>query len=553
MAWRVSAKRGLPITKQSSWSGSAKANILNQFKKPGGGYKAGAAGAFLIADSSKSGTQEGYKLPFAVVSNGKITGASTAGLAAAARRLPQVKGVPESVKTGARSVIDAYQKKAGTGKAKETEDMTQPTFEELQLDIGTLSRQVRRAFRLRFRMRSPVVDSMEDPGWLFVEDIFVDHPTLGSVVIIDKTGELWQVTYDPDVEGFDFGAPNTWVKVVRTYVPVGSPAPATEVAEVDAGGAEMAELAEAELGTVLSLSEDDTGTGPLVMEVAVIEPGWGNKRNNNYYPTSFTESGAPIARVGVFNTQFAENIRGRAKLGVLDSLHCSILAGGKVKPGFSENGRTGREVVQITEVASVDWVTRAGAGGRALSLAESDELFMEADMNEHDDVLDTEAEAMPAVQEAEVVEVALSEDEAATATVEDETEEQEEETTEEPAPAPTPTATEPVPAAATESAQPAAGGLMELGDVKSILKEVKNLPEATIAKLQEGSYHNRYEVIAAIQAEKEYLTMITESGKPPKFAAAEEQQAELSEADVRRKQDEINAQFLPGVRAPRAE
>jgi hypothetical protein len=112
---------------------------------------------------------------------------------------------------------------------------------------------------------------MEDPGWLFVEDIFVDHPTLGSVVIIDKTGELWQVTYDPDVEGFDFGAPNTWVKVVRTYVPVGSPAPATEVAEVDAGGAEMAELAEAELGTVLSLSEDDTGTGPLVMEVAVIE------------------------------------------------------------------------------------------------------------------------------------------------------------------------------------------------------------------------------------------------------------------------------------------
>jgi hypothetical protein len=200
-----------------------------------------------------------------VVSNGKITGASTAGLAAAARRLPQVKGVPESVKTGARSVIDAYQKKAGTGKAKETEDMTQPTFEELQLDIGTLSRQVRRAFRLRFRMRSPVVDSME-------------------VVIIDKTGELWQVTYDPDVEGFDFGAPNTWVKVVRTYVPVGSPAPATEVAEVDAGGAEMAELAEAELGTVLSLSEDDTGTGPLVMEVAVIEPGWGNKRNNNYYP-----------------------------------------------------------------------------------------------------------------------------------------------------------------------------------------------------------------------------------------------------------------------------
>ena len=461
-------------------------------------------------------------------------------------------------------------------------------LEELAVDIGTFQRQIRRAFRLRFRMRTPVVDSMVDEGWLFVEDIMVDHPTLGNQVIIDKTGELWRVTYDPDVEGFNFGAPNTWVKVFRTYIDAGAPAPAAEVAEVDAEGAEMAEFAEAELGTVLSLSEDDTGTGPLIMEVAVIEPGWGNKRNNNYYPaailerdagvfngakmyatdhrpqersvltevsqilecpTGFTESGAPIARVGVFNTQFAENIRGRAKLGVLNSLHCSILAGGKVKPGFSEDGRSGREVVEITEVASVDWVTRAGAGGRALALAESDELFMEAEMNEHDDVLDNEAEATPAVQEAEVVEAALSEDDAATATVEDETQEPAD-TTEEPATEPTPAATEPATVEATESAASADAQLMEVGDVNAILAEVKNLPEATMTRLKEGSYHNRYDVLAAIKAEKEYLTSITESGRPPKFAAGDEQPARLSEADVRAKQDSVNARFLPGVRTP---
>lgn len=466
-------------------------------------------------------------------------------------------------------------------------------LEELHIDIGTLSRQVRRAFRLRFRMRTPIIDSAVEEGWLFVEDIFVEHPTLGSVVIIDKTGELWMVTYDPDAEGFDFGAPTTWVKVVRTYIPAGSAAPAAEVAEVDAEGAEMAEFAEAELGTVLSLSEDDTGTGPLIMEVAVIEPGWGNKRNNNFYPadilkrdagvfkgakmyatdhrqsdksvltevsqilecpTGFTESGAPIAQVGVFNTQFAENIRGRAKLGVLNSLHCSILAGGKVKPGFSENGRAGREVVQITEVASVDWVTRAGAGGRALALAESDELFMEAEMNEHDDVLDNEAEATPAAAvEAEVVEAALSEDDAATATVEDDTQEQEDETEGDPATEPTPAATETEPVVATESAAPADAQLMEAGDVNSILAEVKNLPEATMTRLKEGSYHNRYEVLAAIQAEKEYLSTIAEAGKPPKFAAEDGQPEELSEADVRVKQDEVNSRFLPGVRAPVAE
>ena len=586
MAWRASGKRGLPIIQQSSWPSNAKSRILNQFKKPDGGYRAGAAGAFLVADSSKSDTQEGYKLPFAVVVDGKIKGASSAGLAAAARRLPQVKGVPSGVLSSARGIIDGYQKKMG----KESEELM-PAFEELQVDIGTFQRQLRRAFSLRFRMRPSVIDSAEAPGWLFVEDVFVDHPTLNNSLVVDKTGELWRVSFNPDAEGFDFAPTTEWEKVVRTYVPASgsSTAPASEVAEVDDEG-EMAEFAEAELGTAVTLIEGD-GDGPLQMEIAVIEPGWGNKTHNNYYPAAvlerdanvfegakmyatdhrqseknvltevsqilecpvrFTESGAPVARVGIFNTQFAESIRSRDQLGVLGDLHCSILAGGKVKPGFESGGRKGREVVAITEVASVDWVTRHGAGGRALSLAESDEMFMEADMNEHDDVLDTEAEEATGAEEADVQETALVEDATATATEEEVASDTSEEPESDDAPASEPAATPPEPVEATESAAPAAAQFMEAADVNAIIAEVKNLPEATVARLKEGHYHNRYDVITAIQAEQDYLAMITESGKPPKFGEGSgETPAELTEVDVRKRQDEVNSKFLPGVPAAR--
>jgi hypothetical protein len=54
-------------------------------------------------------------------------------------------------------------------------------------------------------------------------------------------------------------------------------------------------------------------------------------------------------------------------------LNVSIQASGTAKP-FELDGRKGKIVETINpEGANVDWVTRAGAGGHALRLAESAE------------------------------------------------------------------------------------------------------------------------------------------------------------------------------------
>jgi len=560
MSWRVSGKRGLPIVKQSSWSSGAKSSILNQFKKEGGGYSAGAAGAFLIADSSKSDMQDGYKLPFAVVKNGKITGASSAGLAAAARRLPQVKGVPSSVTAGARKLIDSYQNK-----------MKEHTMNELDSDIGTFTREIRTAFNARFRLRSEIVDREEVTGWLYVEDVFVDHPTLANSVIVDKNGQLWQVNYEMSSDGPAFDAPSNWVRVYRTYVPVSSSA--SELATPE--GEQVAEFGESHAGEVLGILEEESTGGPLQLNVAIIEPGWGNKRDNNYYPkemlerdakvfkgakmyatnhreseksvltevsqildcpVGFTESGAPIARVGVFSEAFAESIRNRNKLGVLGDLHCSILANGKVQTGFESDGRKGRKVLSITEAASVDWVTRHGAGGRALSIAESDVKLMEAQMNEHDDVLDNEATAS-AAEEANVEEAALIEEETTPATSDDVDTSDKGQTAD----------TDNGEVEGEEPETPAEEQFIAEAEVTAIIGEVKNLPDPTRKRLLAESYHNRYEVIAAIEAEQSYLKMITDSGKPPAMGESRGD-TRLTEEEVRQRKDSVNSRYLPHMR-----
>lgn len=558
MSWSVSAKRGLPIKKQSSWNSNAKSTILNQFKKDGGGYSSAAKGAFLLYNSEKSDTQDGYKLPFAVVSNGKITGASSAGLAAAARRLPQVKGVPADTLKKARGVIDSYQKK-----------MKESDMKELDVDVNTFMREIRTAFNKRFKLRSEVVDSEVVGGYMYVEDVYIDHPMLGNSVVVDKSGQYWQVDYEMSDNVPVFADPTQWVRVFRTYMPVATPA--AEVA--DAGDdSEMVELGEAHASAVLGILEEESAEGPLQLNVAIIEPGWGNQRDNNYYPkemlerdakvfqgakmyatnhraseksvltevsqilecpVGFTETGAPIARVGVFSEAFAESIRNRNKLGVLSDLHCSILANGKVQTGFESDGRKGRKVLSITEAASVDWVTRHGAGGRALSIAESDVMLMEAQMSEHDDVLDTEATAS-AAEEANVEEAALIEEETTPATsddVETSDEEQAPDTDE----------------ADVADEAPAEEQFLAESDVTAIVGEVKNLPEPTRKRLLSEKYHSRYEVISAIEAEQTYLKMITDSGKPP-IVGESGKDTGLSEADVAKKKSDVNSRYLPSMR-----
>jgi len=89
-------------------------------------------------------------------------------------------------------------------------------------------------------------------------------------------------------------------------------------------------------------------------------------------PVGFTERGGPIALVGVFDETFARNVRNRAALDALGSLECSILGEGDMRKG-KVNGKQAFIVENISSVESIDWVTKAGAGGRALEIVENED------------------------------------------------------------------------------------------------------------------------------------------------------------------------------------
>jgi len=156
------------------------------------------------------------------------------------------------------------------------------------------------------------------------------------------------------------------------------------------------------------LTEDGGRRAPVKLDVVLIKPGWGNKRDGHYYSKDmlsrdahvfegakmyatdhradeksvrtevsrierikgFTSDGAPIAEVTVFEPSFAEMVRNRADAKLLNTLECSILASGKAKSGEID-GVKGKIVESITSAQSVDWVTKAGAGGQALQLSEA--------------------------------------------------------------------------------------------------------------------------------------------------------------------------------------
>ena len=287
------------------------------------------------------------------------------------------------------------------------------------------------------------------------------------------------------------------------------------------------DLAEAELtesrGQVMEvISRGGNGAGPLKMRIALIEPGLGNSRDKHLYeaemlrrdahvfegvkmyatdhkqneksvrtevsqiikcPVGFTETGAPIAEVGVFDPTFAETVRNRESLGLLSGLHCSILAKGKVKKAVEFDGQKVNRVEQITMAEAVDWVTQAGAGGRALSLVESAE--------------GTEGTVMttPAENDQEIREDVE----------EPEDEEQVEEATL--------TETEDTGAEATEEA--VVTELSVSTTLALLLKE--DLPNATRARIAERAPFESAEALTeAIDAERAYLNEVAPKRTQPK-------------------------------------
>ena len=273
-------------------------------------------------------------------------------------------------------------------------------------------------------------------------------------------------------------------------------------------------FAESYAGVIMSEDfgniESNPARAPLTMRVQLIRPGWGNTKDNHYYPAEvlkrdahvfegkkmyttdhkegeksertevsvieqiegFADDGSPIARVNVFDPGFAEKVRNRQKAGVLDKLECSVLGAGTARP-FELDGRKGKLVESITDAESVDWVTRAGAGGHALEIAEVQKTNVEgatmADENTNVEVLPDNVEAEVPAPVAEVAE--------------------------QPAPAPEPTR-------------------LSEAEVTTLLEAEKRLPVASRVRLAESNYINGEAVKTAITAELAYLKEVTGSGEP---------------------------------------
>lgn len=307
-------------------------------------------------------------------------------------------------------------------------------------------------------------------------------------------------------------------------------------------------FAESYGGVVLSedfsTTENNPARQPLTMRVQLIRPGWGNSKDNHYYPAEvlrrdahvfegkkmyttdhregeksertevsvieaiegFADDGAPIARVNVFDPTFAEKVRNRQKAGVLDRLECSVLGAGTARP-FELDGRKGKLVESITDAESVDWVTRAGAGGHALDIAESDKNPLPEGANMAD--------------EKETVEVQPTQPEAETVA--------------------------PVAEAAETPALPAEPTRLSEVEVSGLLEAEKRLPPVSRVRLAESTYTDSEAVKAAITKELAYLKEALGSGQPfglgkvsdqPKLSPAE--RAKLAEAA----QDRVNAKYL---------
>jgi hypothetical protein len=113
--WKCSAARDLPIARTDSWDGQeAQDHIFAWAGWPGEPDPGKAAQAFLAHDAADPKLKGSYKLPFADVIGGELK-ASSAGLRAAASRLPQTDGLPQDVRDDARKVLDAYFEKLDGG------------------------------------------------------------------------------------------------------------------------------------------------------------------------------------------------------------------------------------------------------------------------------------------------------------------------------------------------------------------------------------------------------------------------------------------------------
>jgi len=297
--------------------------------------------------------------------------------------------------------------------------------------------QIRGAFNRMFS--PPMAADVARPAYLWVKDIFTGHPELGDALVVEEDGLMWAVGYEVDADGkVTFAAREQWEMVIPTYVKVQQ--------KQEAGMAELETFTESAEGSVISLVEAQSPPAgahraPVEINMRIIKPGAGNKKDNHWYPADvlkrdahvfegvdvfvtdhkenersertkvgkiksivgFDEDGGPIGRTVIYDPEVAEKTRNRAKAGELSTLHCSISANGTAKKG-EVDGKEYKIVETITYAGAVDLVSRAGAGGQALGLRESeaggtepmeDEMIVEEQEQETENVTISEQEPTP--------------------------------------------------------------------------------------------------------------------------------------------------------------
>jgi len=328
-----------------------------------------------------------------------------------------------------------------------------------------------------------------------------------------------------------------WARVVDEEEEEAPSKPAVPERGAEEAETETAEMAEVELsesasGQIVGLAEEDIADrpgprSPLAVNIRVMRPGWGNAKDNHYYPAEtivrdihvfeglkmyttdhkadekkeptevavvekcpsyFEEDGSAVARVIIFDPAFAEKTRNRAVADKLHTLECSIVGTGKVRNG-EVDGRKGKIVEAITVGQGIDWVTRGGAGGRALNLAESEDQSNsggDSDMAEEHKEKEQVEESQTEEQVTEVV-------------------------------------------------------LLSETAVAAILDEA-TLPDAAKTRLKAAEYENEEAVKGAVSAEVKYLQEITGAGKPLMHGDRETVQDEpMSEAEDNAAVDKIRA------------
>jgi len=247
----------------------------------------------------------------------------------------------------------------------------------------------------------------------------------------------------------------------------------------------------------------------VTVELQIIKPGPGNPRDRHYYPADvlkrdahifegvdiyvtdhreqersertkvgriknivrFTEEGAPVAQAVIYDGDMAEKTRNRAEAGELDTLECSIYAKGRSAEKVVD-GATYNVVEAMTWAGAVEFVSKAGAGGKALALVESQGgSDMDSELEQKNDQT-TEEPAEEALHES---------------------------------------TTAPEANASAESTEAASTVATE--EVEAALRESK-LPPGIVSLLKLGSYADKVALDAAIADARKAVKELSESGQP---------------------------------------